>query len=101
MDQSVRAEKNLFIKDMSLLTIFLFATIAVFGFVLLEVLRLTNNGMVLYIILAIASITVISIVWASVEVMMHLQRSQGYIYKEDLICQRIIFEQKRALLDEK
>ena len=101
MDQSERAEKKLFIKDMSLLTIFLFATIAVFGFVLLEVLRLTNNGTVVYIILAIASIAVISIVWASVEVMIHLHRSRGYIYKEDLFCQRAILEQKRALLDEK
>lgn len=101
MDQLDRAEKKLFIKDMSLLTIFLFSTIAVFGFVLLQVLHLTNNSTLVYIILTIASITIISIVWASVEVMIHLHRSQGYIYKEDLFCQRAILEQKRALLHEK
>ncbi|MDD3365875.1 MAG: hypothetical protein PHS67_01265, partial [Sphaerochaetaceae bacterium] len=97
MKQPDRAEKNLYIKDMALLTVFLFSTIAVFGFVLLQVLNLQHTNIVACIILAVSSITAISMIWASGEVMMNLRRNQGCIYKEDFICQQYMLEQKRAL----
>ena len=95
------AEKKLYIKDMALLIIFLFSTIAVFGFVLFQVLHLPHSNMLAGIILTVSSITAISMVWASGEVMVHLRRNQGCIYKEDLICQQYMLEQKRALMYEK
>jgi hypothetical protein len=101
MKHPCRAEKKLFIKDMSLLIIFLFSAIVVFAFVLFQVLHLPDNNMVVCIILTVSSITAISMLWASGEVMVHLRRNQGHIYKEDLICQKYILEQKRALLYEK
>jgi len=95
-------EKKLFITDMSLLMIFLFSAILVFILILFQILYLPNNNMMVrIIILTVSSITAISIVWATVEIMVHLQRNQGHIYKEDLICQKYIFERKRAFLYEK
>jgi len=96
-----KAEKDLYIKDMALLIIFLFSTITVFGFVLLQILYLQHSNILAGIILTVSSITVISIVCASGEVMMHLRRNKSYIYKEDLICQKFILEQKRLLSYEK
>ena len=101
MDHNDIAEKRLFIKDMSLLIMFLISTIAVFGFVLLQILKLPHNNIVMAVIMTISSITVISMVWASAEVMMHLKRNKELIYKEDLDCQKYILEQKRELLYEK
>ena len=96
-----KAEKDLYIKDMALLIIFLFSTITVFGFVLLQILYLQHSNILAGIILTVSSITAISMVWASGEVMMHLRRNQGCIYKEDLICQQYMLEQKRELMYEK
>jgi cytochrome c biogenesis protein CcdA len=96
-----RAEKDLYIKDMALLIIFLFLTIAVFGFVLLQVLYLQHSNILAGIVLIVSSITAISMVWASGEVMMHLRRNRSCIYNEDLICQKYILEQKRLLAYEK
>lgn len=101
MDHNDIAEKRLFIKDMFLLIIFLISTITVFGFVLLQILQLPHNNIVMGVILTISSITVISMVWASAEVMLHLKRNKELIYKEDLDCQKYILEQKRELLYEK
>jgi len=101
MEYPDRAEKDLYIKDMALLIIFLFSTIAVLGFVLLQVLHLQHSNILAGIILTVSSITAISILWASGEVMMHLRRNQSCIYKEDLICQKYILEQKRSLAYEK
>ena len=101
MDQSNKAEKNLFRKDIILLAMFLSMTIAVFGFALLQIMPLTGTGTIGCIIMTIASVTVISIVWASTEVMTHLQRNQGRIYKEDLTYQRLILEQKKMRSYEK
>ncbi len=101
MEHHCRAEKILFIKDITLLIIFLLSTISVFGFVVFQVLHLPHSNMLGGIILTVSSITAIAMVWASGEVMMHLRRNQACIYKEDLMCQKYILEQKRALLYEK
>ncbi len=101
MDHDGIPEKRLFIIDMLLLIIFLISTIAVFGFVLLQILNLPGNKIVTAVILTVSSITVVSMIWASVEVLMHLKRNKDHIYKEDFKCQKYILEQKRALLYEK
>lgn len=101
MKDTEKAEKFLYIKDMTLLMIFILSTIAVFGFVLLQVMHLQHSNIVAGIILTVSFLTAISMVWASGEVMMHLRRNRCFIYKEDLVCQKYILEHKRLLSYEK
>ena len=95
MNISKNEEKNLFHKDITLLITFMAMTIAVFLFALLQITYLTGIGTTGCIIIAIASVTIISVMWASIEVMMHLRRNQEHIYKDDLEYQKLIFEQRK------
>lgn len=95
MNRSDNEEKNLFNKDIILLMTFLAMTIAVFLFALLQITYLTEIGTTGCIIIAIASVTIISVMWASLEVMIHLRRDQEHIYKDDLRYQKLIFERRK------
>jgi ABC-type Na+ efflux pump permease subunit len=94
MNRSGNEEKNLFHKDIILLITFMSMTIAVFLFALLQITHLTGIGTTGCIIIAIASVTIISVMWASIEVMMHLSRNQEHIYKDDLRYQKLLFNQR-------
>lgn len=96
MRQSSQAEKSLFRRDVALLSIFMFLTIAVFYFALVQIIHLTGTGTVGCIVISIAAITIVSIIWASAEVMVHLKRNREYIYNEDLKYQKLIHEQNNV-----
>ena len=95
MDRSDNEVKNLLHKDITLLITFMAMTIAVFLFALLQITYLTGMGTTGCIIITIASVTIISVMWASIEVMMHLRRNQEHIYKDDLRYQKLLCEQRK------
>jgi len=86
----------LFITDIIMLNSILCFAVIIFYFVLFQITLLKGTNAIRYMILIIAVLTTLSFLWATVEVMLHLSRNKERIYKEDLIFQKLIQDNKRV-----
>ncbi len=85
---------KLFRSDTILLTAFLGIACAVIVYALTQILVLVNIATLQYAIIAIASISMIAMIWAVTAVLHHLKKHKDQIYRDDLRCQDLIHERK-------